>query len=63
MHGETCSALIKDIGEEFEEIQNTTVDMDARTVTITFDEGLDLDLWKEEVEALGEEYEVHEDHE
>jgi copper chaperone CopZ len=59
IHCSSCVALIKDVGSQFPAITKTEVNLEAKTVTLEHDGGLNFDQWKREVEALGDPYKVH----
>lgn len=58
IHCASCAALIKDVSGEFPSIKTITVDIDSKKVTLDHDEGLDMQKWIQEIEALDEKYKV-----
>jgi len=58
MHCASCSALIRDISSEFPDIQNVSIDMNAKQIVIQHSEKFNFARWKQEVENMGEEYRV-----
>jgi len=58
MHCNSCMLLVKDVSNEFPEIQNVDVNLDTKKVVLEHDENLDLSAWTKEIESLGEPYKV-----
>lgn len=59
IHCGSCSALIKDVSDEFPSIKNVHVDIESKTVTLEHADDFDIQKWTQEVEALDEKYKIH----
>ncbi len=58
IHCDACSALIKDVSNEFSSIKNVNVDIDTKKVTLEHEEDFDFERWKSEIESLDRKYAI-----
>lgn len=58
MHCASCAAMIKDVSSEFSAISKVDVDLEKKTVTVEHGDGFDISRWKQEIETLGESYNI-----
>lgn len=58
IHCNSCATLIKDVSSEFPSIQNVNVDIEGKKVTLEHSGELDIKKWVEEIESLGDTYQV-----
>lgn len=58
MHCNSCATLVSEVSKEFPTVHDVNVDLDSKLVTLDHDESMDLGVWKNEIESLGDEYTV-----
>lgn len=58
IHCASCTALIKDVSQDFPAIHSVNVDLGKQTVTLEHDHTLDLHAWSKTVEGLNDSYHV-----
>ncbi len=58
IHCASCATLIKDVSSEFSAIKKVDVDIETKKVTLDYDDGFDMQQWKNEIESLDRKYAV-----
>lgn len=58
MHCDSCLTLLTEVSEEFPTVHGVNVNLETKELTLDHDDNLDLAAWKQEIEALGDDYKV-----